>query len=78
MIKLTITTYEMTPDKKWNPVVTHVLYGGTRKEVYGVLDAHMKIDQFFAGSYKGQWRGLILTNSNVNVEKLFDAMKAVI
>lgn len=78
MIKLTVTTYEMTPDKKWNPVVTHVFYGSTRKEAYDVLNAHMKTDQLFAGSYKGQWRGIVLTNSNVREEKLFDAMKAVI
>ena len=56
---LQIDTYE---GRDPVPTVTHVFYGDTRADAKAVADAHRETDEFFAGSFTGEWNGIELHN----------------
>ncbi len=66
-LAMLITTYELRQDKG-KPVfvatVSHTFLGDTEEELNGIMQAHAKTDQFFAASIKGNWKGIILKNSD--------------
>lgn len=76
-ISLIITTYELTDKKEhitpgenpyeWLATVTHIFHGETIERVHQILDAHRKTDVFFDGSFKGEWNGIILRNSEPQI-----------
>ncbi len=65
-LAMLITTYEYQ-QKNGKPVfvatVSHTFLGDTEEELKGIMQAHAKTDQFFAGSLKGNWNGIVLRNS---------------
>lgn len=70
-VSLIITTYELAEDPKghyfWKATVTHAFQGETIERVHQILDAHRKTDVFFDGSFKGEWNGIILRNSEPQI-----------
>lgn len=66
VLAMLITTYELSQENG-KPVfvatVSHTFLGDTEEELKGIMQAHAKTDQFFAGSLKGNWNGIILKNS---------------
>lgn len=67
VLAMLITTYELSQENG-KPVfiatVSHTFLGDTEEELKGIMQAHAKTDQFFAGSLKGNWNGIILKNSD--------------
>lgn len=65
-LAMLITTYELRKENG-KPVfiatVSHTFFGDTEEELKGIMQAHEKTDQFFAGSLKGNWNGITLRNS---------------
>lgn len=70
-VSLIITTYELAEDPKdhyfWKATVSHIFYGETIERVHQILDAHRKTDVFFDGSFRGEWNGIILRNSEPQI-----------
>lgn len=70
-VGLIITTYELAEDPNghyfWKAAVSHVFHGETIERVHQILDAHRKTDVFFDGSFKGEWNGIILKNSEPQI-----------
>jgi len=70
-ISLIVTTYELAEEPKghyfWKATVTHCFHGETIERVYQISDAHRKTDAFYAGSFKGEWNGIILKNSEFQI-----------
>ncbi len=67
---LVITTYELVQENGqpiYKGTVTHTFFGDTEDETRRVMQAHAKTDQFFAGSLKGMWSGIVLRNSDPQV-----------
>lgn len=61
-VTLTITTYELV-EGVLRATVNHEFFGNTEDEARKVLEAHRKTDAFFDASFKGNFRGIILVNS---------------
>lgn len=70
-ITLIITTYELAEEPKshyfWKAAVSHVFHGETIERTRQILNAHRKTDVFFDGSFKGEWNGIILRNSEPQI-----------
>jgi hypothetical protein len=71
LVTLIITTYELAEEPKdhyfWNATVSHIFHGETIERVHEILNAHRKTDVFFDGSFKGEWNGIILKNSEPQI-----------
>ena len=71
LVSLIITTYELAEEPKgyyfWKTTVTHCFHGETIERVYQILNAHRKTDVFFDGSFRGEWNGIILKNSEPQI-----------
>lgn len=69
-MQASITTYEWSETglPQWVPVVTHVFHGRNKKQIKQIIEAHKQTDEFFAGSFKGKWKGFDLTNSSIKFE----------
>lgn len=61
-----ITTYEFSNDQ-WVVVVTHTFFADTQQELFQIIDAHRKSDEFFDASFKGEYKGIKLLNGESNV-----------
>lgn len=70
-ISLIVTTYELAEEPKghyfWKATVSHVFHGETIERVHQILNVHRKTDVFFDGSFKGEWNGIILKNSEPQI-----------
>ena len=70
-VGLVITTYELAEEPKghyfWKATVSHIFYGETIERAYQILNAHRKTDVFFDGSFRGEWNGIILKNSEPQI-----------
>ena len=60
-IGISITTYESS-----NKVLTHIFWGDTIKEAFGIAKAHLITDYFFSSSFEGKmpWGTDVLRLSN--------------
>ena len=71
-LAMLITTYELSQENG-KPVfvatVSHTFLGDAEEELRGIMHTHAKTDQFFAGSLKGNWNGIILRNSEPVIYK---------
>lgn len=67
-LMLAITTFEYNDDtKNWVATLTHTFHANTQQELYQLLEAHIKTDQFFAASFEGNFKGIPLVNSDPRV-----------
>lgn len=70
-VALLITTYELVEDTpgsyRWTATVTHTFHGDSKERVYQIMEAHKKTDIFFSASFQGNYKGIILKNSEPQI-----------
>lgn len=67
-LKYAIITKELDEEKgTFRDTLVHIFYGDTMDEIQGIIKAHRNADQFFNGSFIGNYKGIILKNEIVGL-----------